>query len=99
MEEEEEQQKTFLVDQLIHAYVSISVQLIHPVKRVEDCAFPGAKWPKYREKVAEVGSGNYPGGGVLNKVLYREAAPRSNPYNFIFHFFSRKVHLTFTSYD
>ena len=43
MEEEEQQQKTFLVDQLIRAYVSISVQLIHPVKRVEDCAFPGAK--------------------------------------------------------
>ena len=37
--------------------------------------------------MAEVGSGNYPGGRVLNKVLYREAAPRSNPLQFHIPFF------------
>ena len=36
--------KFFLIDQLIQLYMSISqFSLIHPVKRGEDCAFPGAK--------------------------------------------------------
>ena len=42
--EEEQQQKFFLIDQLIQLHMSIcQFSLIHPVKRGEDSAFPGAK--------------------------------------------------------
>ena len=41
-----------------------------------------------------------PGGGVLNKCLYREALPRGpTPYPFIYHFFTKKYPFRIPSID
>ena len=88
--EEEEEQKTFLVDQLIHAYVNVSVQFNSPSdKEVKTSVLSpvpsdqsiGRKWQRW-------GVGIMLGEGYSTK--YREAAPRSNPLLFHIPFFLQK---------
>ena len=99
--EEEEEQKTFLVDQLIHAYVNVSVQFNSPSdKEVKTSVLSpvpsdqsiGRKWQRW-------GVGIMLGEGYSTKFYTGRLPQGPTPYSFIFHFFCRKVHLTFTSYE